>query len=150
MQYIQGDILTEVVEVTDMLVTPANAVINKGKLVMGAGFAKYLKEFGEANGVDIPQIAGDLITKQKMPSIYGFVHSGKLGFMQVKNHYSETGSLLLLNYGLKQLADYCEANPNKRVDMPFPCVGLGGLTIEEVKPLLDSLLKDTQVNIWHL
>lgn len=149
MQYIQGDCLTAAEE-TDLLVTPCNAVVNKDKLVMGAGFAKRIKEFGEQYGIDVPLIAGKAINKQKMPSIYGLIIVDKLGFLQTKNHFSEESSLLLLNYGLKLLSDYCVKHPNKRVDMPFPCIGNGNLTIDDVKPLLDAHLLEHNVNIWHL
>lgn len=146
MQYLQGDIIQEALNDTDMLVIPANAIINGNKLVMGAGFAKRIRDMFE--GADV--IGANLIKAKPMPSIYGFVHQDRIGFLQTKNHFNECSSLLLLQYGLGQLKDYCIKNPDKRIDMPFPCIGNGGLTIEEVKPLLDMFLKDLNVNVWLL
>lgn len=146
MEYIQGDIVTEALEHTDMFVIPANAVINKDKLVMGAGIAKRIRDMFE--GAD--ELGATLIKNKPFPSIYGFVHKDRIGFLQVKNHYNEAGSLLLLDYGLKQLADFARKNPNLRIDLPFPCIGQGDLTIEEVKPLLDLHLEGLNVNVWYL
>ena len=51
MQYLQGDIIQEALNDTDMLVIPANAIINGKKLVMGAGFAKRIRDMFE--GADV-------------------------------------------------------------------------------------------------
>lgn len=145
MQYMKGDPITAI-EDTDMFVVPANAVINKDKLVMGAGVARRIRDMFE--GAD--KLGAKLILAKPMPNIYGFVCKDRIGFLQVKNHFNEVGSLLLLDYGLKQLADWCAKNPDKRVDLPFPCIGQGELTPEEVTPLLELHLSTYNVVVWYL
>src|SRR6185295_14928275 len=122
---------------TGLYVITANSTIDsKGALVMGTGAAKD----AATRFPWLPKQAGDAISSIGLPNNdYGFIvvrnqkKSQSVGLLQVKRHYSEKASLILLGYGLHVLEFWLPSKMS--VAMNFPCIGAGGLKPEVVLPL---------------
>ena len=115
---------------------------NKGKLVMGKGNAKVVKRL-------FPNIDIELGSLIEHLSTYGVVVSldTKVMGFQSKIHWSNKSSLELIKFANMKLEQYISTNVSATVAIPLPGVGLGGLRVEDVLPIL---LKHDRVSWYSL
>jgi len=73
--------------------------------------------------------------------VYGFFYSEELpvALFQVKKHFAEYADIRLINFSIQMLKVYALKNPTRIFHLPFPGIGFGGLSVEEVEPLLKTL-----------
>lgn len=144
-----GNIWT-ITEKTDVLIFTANSTVTKdGRLVMGRGMAKEVKD----NFPGIDTHFGSIITSTK-GARYGLMliklSPLKLWLVafQVKYLYKEGAKLELIEYSTSKLMDFVRINKSiRRVDMNFPGIGYGNLSRDEVLPII-SILPDN-VHVWE-
>lgn len=117
----------------------ANRVVkSNGALVMGGGnalaFAKSYKH--------TPIIFGSLVTL--FPDVCFDVyhdtnHAGLLGIFVTKNHYKDPSCLELVAKSTQELKYTALTNPQWTYHLPYPAIGLGGLTEDQVYPIIKIL-----------
>ena len=138
----KGNVLEHTNECNYLLVT-TNAIIKKnGAVVMGAGFAKTIRD--GVPGLDAH--LGELIKGSTDPKRYGLVLSDYYGAFQVKYHYKDSANLELLRYSAESLAFVASRMPTKTFFINYPGIGNGKLTVEQVGPLLTCL--PDNVHVW--
>lgn len=171
---------------TDLFLTTTNSTITKtGRLVMGKGHARQVKQrigrnvdqklaqaieeavmirvLDKDDTWDIPYIEiggyrvyGDyyLLVSRNWPKV-------KLGAFQTKRYFKDSGDKVdsklsaysytvqnMVYWSTLKLKEWCIENPEARVDMPFPGIGAGGCTFDEIYPIIEDL-PDT-VYVWRL
>lgn len=123
-----------------------NAVVTKGKLVMGRGAALMLK----TQMPYIPSLLAQRILENTSYPLYGvaIVDSFRVGGFQTKVDWRQNSTLEIIRHSTVQLFKWVVLYPSLRVDMNFPGISNGGLRREDVLPIV-SLLPDN-VHIWEL
>lgn len=134
------------------LCTTNGSITTDGRLVMGAGIARQVKE--RFPGIDLKlgkavKTHGTGISKRCYH--YGLLISPdypqkKLGLFQTKYGWQEDSTIKLIEYSLSKLSIFIDNHPNDIIHMPMPGIGHGKLPIDEVEPLLMQL-PDT-VHVW--
>jgi hypothetical protein len=146
MRLSQGDMWSVFEQADLFLVTTNHVVTRDDKLVMGAGIARQaLDRFP-----DLDKALGKAVLAAGTP--YGLLVSprwpeAKLGAFQTKGEWKAGASPALINFSTHMLLEWCEEHPTAQVHLNMPGVGLGGLPLEVVLPILEPLL-DT-VNVWE-
>jgi len=127
------------------LVCPTNA-----GGVMGAGLAKVFRE----------QIPG-LFTEYKAHCAYHDVNDmvpfvfpfgdKQIYCLHTKRKFWESSSLDIVKDGLAKLLEWCLTEEIKTVALPALGCGRGGLKFDEVEPVLQAYLKDseTEFRVYH-
>lgn len=143
----------------DGIVFTANSVVNKdNELVMGGGAALRVKNaFPKAALVLGNQIKQDGYNWVQ-PDYYlaGCVFDAVKPFyvfaLQVKRDFRHKGDIQLTIQSLKDLAAWCEENPEVKLVMNCPLIGLGGYSsrVDEVKEIVSSILKNTSIVVTIL
>ena len=72
----------------------------------------------------------------------------KLGLFQVSRRFCNDAELLLIEYGVALVRQFCVGYPGVRIHLEFPGAGDGGLRREWVLPLVERL--PDNVTIWEL
>ena len=152
----QGNMLKHLKDI-DLLCFTANGVISAhDKLIMGKGFAKQVRD-------QFPGIDAALGRKIKMLGISGIqmfglisvpaqnnYHSGtfQIGAFQTKGDWRDRSTYDLVRFSTERLNKYATENPEVRISLNYPAIGLGGLhkdlVYEYVRILPDS------VTLWYL
>jgi len=125
-------------------IVTTNSFLSKDKrLVMGRGAAWTLL----TRVPDIDSIFGRMILDTcGHLGTYGLLMYGKYGAAQVKYHFRNKANIDLIAFSMAFLAD--EAKTNRYIyNINYPGIGSGGLSKEEVKPLLDNL--PDNVYVWE-
>lgn len=150
MQIIEKDILDDE-EILDYICFTSNSFVkNNGSLVMGAGFAKSIKdkfpnidlEFGKlinsiTDLVSIHRTSYDIL-KRNFPR-YGLVFIDNIGAFQTKYSFNNPSTVELIQFSTEKLKEFAENNPNKLIGLNYPGIGLGKLQEEQVLPIIETL-----------
>lgn len=150
MQIIEKDILEDE-DILDYICFTANSFVkNNGALVMGAGFAKTIKDkfididfkFGAIVNdvkevVNIHRTSYDIL-KRDFPR-YGLVFVDNIGAFQTKYAFNNKSPIELVQFSTEKLKEFAENNPDKIIGLNYPGIGLGGLQEEQVLPLIETL-----------
>lgn len=116
------------------LCTANSTIARNGKLVMGAGNAKEMRD--KYPGVD-EWAARQILDKKK----YGLLISqrARIGLFQTKYNWRDPSPVELIEYSTELLCSYAKENPNHLIGLPFPGIGYGGRKISEILPIIISL-----------
>ncbi len=135
---------------TGLLLITTNSIVRpSGALIMGAGVARDARN--RFHGLDVA--LGEAIRRQgDAGGRYGIMVSPKwpekrIGAFQTKIRPGDNSSLDLIQFATDALAAWCLDHPAIRVDLPFPGIGYGRLSPDEVRPILEAALPDA-VHIW--
>lgn len=134
----------------DLVCVTTNNVLNhrQRELVMGAGIAKHAAD----RHPGLKAAAYQAIAAHDTPELYGFLPlEGAfrgLALFQTKRHWRYPSTLDLIRVSVAGLRGYAQANPEVQVALPFPGIGMGGLSPDEVRPLLRRL--PANVTVWSL
>ena len=71
-----------------------------------------------------------------------------IGAFQVKRSFKDKASLDLIERSCVMLDKWCRKNPRAKVRLNYPGIGNGGLSEDEVRPILEECLNMKQVSIW--
>lgn len=164
MEWRNGDMIDVCREVgANGIVFTANSVVSTNDcLVMGAGAAQrvrdaFPKSIQRALGAQIKQsspgvqpdyhFVGVTLPMAKQPDLPFYIFA-----LQVKRHYAEPGDLALTVESLEALNSWCRANPDVKLVMNCPLIGLGGFAsqIDKVKSIVEGILSDTNVIVTIL
>lgn len=154
MQLARGD-MWSAFEDADLFLITTNSVVNRhGALVMGAGIVRQARErypgLDAALGSAVLQ-AGDryglLVSPRWFIPPDGSGPTAKLGAFQTKVHWREDSSPELIAFSTGKLLAWCREHPAAQVHLNLPGVGLGGLSREQVLPVLASL--PDSVTVWE-
>jgi hypothetical protein len=138
--------MTEHLEEADVVLFTANSLIKKdGTLVMGAGFAKTIRDLFPGIALEL----GTALKKRKDKDAYGILmSSGKIGAFQTKGHPSIPSSMYYIHPSITALKELALNNPEKTYYLNYPGIGMGGLSIGQVYPVIEML--PDNVTIWVL
>ncbi|QFR59881.1 hypothetical protein VOWphi5012_098 [Vibrio phage phi50-12] len=126
------------------LFTGNSTIKSNGELVMGAGNAKAMKDCVPA----IPKLMGKEIEHLSEYGLKTLVDSDVMvGAFQTKKHWKDNSTIELVELSVLCLRVKAEANPEYTFHLPMPAVGFGGLTVNQVKPLTNTL--PSNVFIYH-
>jgi hypothetical protein len=124
----------------DVYLFTANNVRTKaGKLVMGAGAAKAVRN--AYPGIDLRIPVDALVT-------YAEVKPGSgqwIGRFQVKHHWKDAAELELIKRSSQLLSSHAKQRPNVQFHLNAPGVGNGQLLWADVDPLLQILPDNVSV-----
>jgi hypothetical protein len=142
----------------DLWLFTGNCIVrNDGALVMGRGLAKQVKQKFSY----IPYILGGFIEQHRehnQTSYYGIMtcyHKftykeddirRELGVFQVKTVYNKPAKLSLIGFSVITLINNIEECDYKKVYLNYPGIGNGGLTEEQVFPIIKDL--PDSVYVW--
>lgn len=114
----------------------SNHIIKKdGELVMGAGNALAFKKAYPLS----PAMLAKCITSRPSDNIhFMFYDSGLIGSFKTKEHWANPSTLDIIKESVYELSVLAEPS-NHTYHLPFPGIGKGGLSREEVEPLLQEL-----------
>lgn len=123
---------------------PNSTIKNKPELVMGKGAAKQAVERypGLARQAGAKVIGfGKCLNSETGLWLYGFLPiTNHIGIFQVKYCYSLNARLSLIGYSVTMLNAYLSYKESWfHIIMNFPGIGFGGLTKEEVFPIIAEL-----------
>lgn len=142
----------------DWLLFTANSTLNsRGELVAGKGAALAVKQkypaIPFAIGQNILQTCGNLGTYGVAIPYHSLmpVYDRQIGAFQTKRYWNDKAELSLVAYSTKCLIDLIEEGIHDlsvytTVALKYPAVGLGGLSVKDVYPII-NVLPDT-VNIY--
>jgi hypothetical protein len=128
----------------DVYLFTGNATVKKGDaLVMGRGAALQVRN-------SYPGIDKHFGLKIKFASNkhihWAAVHPNAvipaeqyIGWFKVKNHWRDKAELNIIHHSCKELERQAKMYFNYQFHMNYPGIGYGGLTLEEVAPLLRIL-----------
>jgi hypothetical protein len=125
-----------------MIVVTSHASVKKdGRLFLVDGLE--LEAAKRIPNIDLQ--CGNLVLAHAVDNVYGFIpirpsHPEKrivgFGIFQAKKQWNEPANPELIKYSMECLRQYAAENSNLKIRMNFPGIGQGGLTVEEVAPLL--------------
>lgn len=124
-----------------ILLFTSNATLNsRNQLVMGAGSALSFKILYPA----LPSLLGEKIKGEEN---YGCIILKELGLgcFQTKRHWRDNSTLQIIQNSTNKLLFWIdEHNYERQIALPFPGIGKGGLSEEEVIPII-SVLPDNVI-----
>ncbi len=136
-----------------MILCPCNGYLAGGKrLVMGAGFAKEVRD--RFRGIDVElawaiKAAGERINDKQPIWRYGFCnYTSGIGALQSKEHWRDVSTVEIIRYSVSVLQKRLDTDPRLIIHTPIPGIGLGGLHIDQVMPLLETL--PDRVTVYRL
>lgn len=117
----------------------ANQVIkSNGRLVMGAGNAKACLDAHPNMDLRMARLfqkyPHKLVHTVGSSQSYGFV-----GAFIVKDHWRRPADINLVIKATGQLEQLAKDNPSYTFHLPFPAIGKGGLSVNEVLPIIQQL-----------
>ncbi len=115
----------------------ANSVIkNDGKLVMGAGVAKVVRDFYQ--GID--KLFGLEIEHMSKFGVKFVKWNGQnIGAFQTKYNWTDSSPLELVECSVRNLKFVADNRPHHTFHLPCPAVNHGRQSVEDVLPLLEIL-----------
>lgn len=140
MEILNGDLWSEIGQASLLLVTTNSTVRQDGALVMGRGAAAEAKK----RYPELPfELGRQLLDKGLQNDEYNLLIADSplmvrpyLGAFQVKYHWRDEASLLLIRHSAVALAEYARVRPQLRIVMNYPGIGNGRLNRDEVEPIL--------------
>lgn len=118
------------------LFTANHTIKSNGELVMGAGAAKAVKNRYHHS----PAAFGALVKGTPQAPVHVYKEgNGLLASFQTKEHWSKPSTLELVTASTKRLYAFAELAPDWVFHMNYPAIGYGGLSFEEVNPILEIL-----------
>lgn len=146
MKIINADIINSCTNDTILLFT-GNSYIGKTGLAMGQGLALQIKllypSIPVALGAKIMQTCGHLGKYCVQFPFHSLmpVYDRQIGAFQTKYHFKDKSDLKLIRESTEYLMGFMDKFSYK-IALNFPGVGLGGLSVEQVYPII-SILPDT-------
>lgn len=132
----------------DVHCVTTNAVFHNGGLVMGAGAARQAVD----RYPNIKEEAGDTVVKALKAlgttDLYGFLivkypnsvlQQAGLGIFQTKKHWREPSDVNVIYLSACMLAYQALYFPSWKFRLNYPGIGLGGLSIDQVRPIIKTL-----------
>jgi len=121
-------------------ITTNGFVKNDGRAVMGRGVAKQAADrFSVMYGVDLPAVFGKKLRKH---GNHVMVLEDKLITFPVKYNWWERASMPLILASARELVALANENGWRRIVLPRPGCGNGGLDWDDVRPQLAPMLDD--------
>jgi len=138
----------------DLFLFTSNGVVSQGKLVMGAGTAKQMRDryLGIDKAIGAKLTEGGYTGTDSSGYIYGLLISNhfpvfKVGAFQTKRHWKEKANLSLIHQSCDLLIKLIDEYSLTNVHLPYPGIGYGGLNKKDVESII-ALLPDV-VNVWE-
>lgn len=124
------------------LFTGNSYIKNNGAIVMGRGAAKQVRD--TYPGID--KLFGEVI--EKKPHLFltwvSLPNEQVIGWFKVKRFWSENARIELIKASTKALKEVAEPRSTITFHMNYPGIGNGGLTFEDVQPIVETLPD----NVW--
>lgn len=118
------------------LFTANSVVTSNGKLVMGAGVAKAVRD--TYKGIDT--LFGSKIVHMDVFCLQFVEWNGVwIGAFQTKIDWREASPLNVVQSSINMLTSVANKRPNHTFHLPCPAVNHGGRRIEDILPMLESL-----------
>lgn len=142
----EGDVFS-LSGVATHLVFTANSVVNShGRLVMGAGIALQFRNAFKDLDLDLgQQIQSGIWTERDCVGYPKFFLMQSRTYPQVlalqtKTDWRQPSDPLLIQRGLSMLNEFCRDEVSRRIAMPIPGCGNGGLDPNNILPMADEIL----------
>jgi hypothetical protein len=123
---------------------PANSVIVNDRLIMGAGSAlAFRTKFRDLDALLAAEIQKTLQEHKFLFATVNYKLNDniyKLFALQTKTHYQNKASMKLIVESLKHFAFFVKQNPDVKFHMPIPGIGCGGISKQEIIPILNQFL----------
>lgn len=140
MKEVKGDIFDLMEGDFDAFCVTTNGIIKgDGRAVMGAGIAKECRE--RFKDIDI-RLANGIRNNGNVVQTLGTYSHGTVIAFPTKNHWRDSSSIELIQESCRQLKIIMDAYGLKKVLLPRPGCGHGGLNWDEVKAEIAPILSD--------
>ena len=137
---IKGDIFELMEGEFDAFCITTNGIIKgDGRAVMGAGIAKECRD--RFNNIDL-RLANLIKKNGSITQQLGTYSNGAVIAFPTKNHWRDTSSIELIRKSCHELNALIETRGFKKVLLPRPGCGNGGLNWNEVKAIIEPILSD--------
>jgi hypothetical protein len=145
----KGDMWSAWDEADLFLITTNSTLRQSGHLVMGRGVARQARD--RFPGLDL-SLGDQIATGCGSGGVYGLLVSprwprAKLGAFQVKRHWAHPAELGLIWLSVNSLIRWDMGYPGHTIHLNFPGIGNGGLSADEVMPLIEAL--PNNVYVWR-
>jgi hypothetical protein len=132
---------------TGLFLITTNPIITKaGKLVMGRGIARQMRDNFPGSDVELANLVRAFPSAYVM-NMYHEPTFGKqsVGFFMVKHHWNDPAQNPVI---MQSTARLMEIAPSwERIDLNFPGIGNGKLKREDVLPIIEQL--PDNVHVWE-
>jgi hypothetical protein len=138
---------------TDLFLFTGNGYVTKmGRLVMGAGMAKQVRD--RFPGIDLA--IGEMLVQdyRRLPDVFMYYllvsqdfPKKKVGIFQVKRKWSYNADLEIIKISTDELLKFLSRKKVNKVDLNFPGIGNGNLKREDVLPTISAL--PDNVHVWE-
>lgn len=150
MNILTGNMLSIVGSSDYVFFTSNSTPTSNNRLVMGKGIAQQFKNLLP----NLPEVLGKKLYEANLfCKLFGIMDSGlKVGrsniwAFQTKTLFRFDSTPTILELSISMLKEIAENCPELRFDLNYPAIGLGGMNINTVLPMI-SVLPDN-VNIWQ-
>lgn len=146
---------------TIKIFTGNNTITKDGRLVMGRGAAKQVRDHYRGIDRKLGEKIQDIHNREKREN-YNFtlcdidefsqlgaysksllkLKSNKtfiIGILQVKQHYSSTADIDIIRDGVQVLNHVARSRPNLKFEMNYPGIGYGNLKIKHIRSIVNIL-----------
>ena len=114
------------------LFTANHTLNNKGELIMGKGNALAFKNTYTSSA----KLFG---AARKEPLMLALQSNGVIGAFQTKHHWRDPATIELIRASTEALKVFALKYPHWVFHLPYPGCGNGGLTTEQVEPIISTL-----------
>lgn len=152
MRWIQGDLIDVATKLNaHVLGFTANSVITKnGKLVMGGGAAKRVRDYFDGVDAELGKNIGANLTDFLLAEAnVSDLIVDKVLAIQVKRHFKDDGDLDLTKQALEKLKEWSEKHPSEHIVINCPLIGLGGFAneVDKIKKEVESVLGSANITV---
>lgn len=155
MKFQQGNIW-DIWDTADLFLFTGNSTVTQeGRLVMGRGLAREVRD----RFPNVDYALGQEILKQGHKTSrgleYGLIVSprwpeAKLGVLQVKYNWKDNADRVLINNSLIDIAMWSVENKGKQIHLNMPGIGNGGLPVGPTLDQVWGILKDfPSITVWY-
>jgi hypothetical protein len=144
----RGDMFAEFPERTVWLVTANSYVKSNGNLVMGRGAAARAARLWP----EMPSIAGKRVLHlgdYHVMIMLGFGRDRHAGIFQTKRHFHDPSDPELIRESCRKLEAKARGMRDYVFRVNYPGIGLGGLSVDQVQPILERHLAWDNIEVWR-
>ena len=140
---VNGNILSKL-NTYDFFGFPANSVIVEDRLIMGAGSAlAFRNKFRDLDAALAAEIQKTIKDHKFLFATVNYTLGSnvyKLFALQTKTHYQNKASMKLIIESFKHFSFFVKQNPDVKFHLPIPGIGCGGISKQEIIPILNQFL----------
>lgn len=144
----KGDMWSVFGKTTIFMITTNPIMKKDGSIVMGRGIAKQAKEKFPSIPFDFGEQRRKMFLNTYNVGYIGTYEDQDVWYFMVKDHWANKARLDIISNACAEIKTWVSfSEKGERIDLNFPGIGNGGLTREEVLPIIETL--PNNVHVWE-